>query len=548
MSKFLSIATEEDIPAEGGLADPNSKPDELEKANNMVQNEDTTDPVKVVKIANYKEELAALKEQQQAQGDETTDPTDSTGDAGSAEDTGSTEGKGDGSDAETSDDAESTDEDVSSDESAGGEDEANAKDSEVDEEGMTDEDAGQLTEATECYTALTKLRKVILSAKERNNFSNTALEMFNISVESIKTRLGMDHSQKYEMPAMEDLSGFTARQKYTDAMVVAFEGIVNDVWQAIVRMFKALSDWIKDFFFNKQKSVKGAREDLKSVEVSNKSLVKGLEKREELKGKTKDGQTVEEATFSSLRAGDLLVPGKDPSEAKSINESFVLMNDTLKEQVDKLSTIANGYDKLAEDVFKADKLDDFKDLGARGFIGSYLKTNGMEKTTTIPGEDLSNYVAYKTPVLTLNTGYYFKFIEKGIAKGGVDKNIVKQQRFGSYYGDDANKGAKIPLISTKEQANKIIEWLKAIQSNREAILAKAAALSKDVDNITSSINQFKATGDQLDAVIAELLSLICIILMKVVVNGYRVIENNYEKYSQLLTAYHAESVKEYGIS
>ena len=90
--------------------------------------------------------------------------------------------------------------------------------------------------------------------------------------------------------------------------------------------------------------------------------------------------------------------------------------------------------------------------------------------------------------------------------------------------------------------------MKAIQTNREAILAKAAALSKDVDNMTSSINQFKTTGDQLDATIAELLSLICVILMKVVVNGYRVIENNYEKYSQLLTAYHAESVKEYGIS
>ena len=36
MSKFLSIATEDDIPAEGGLADPNCKPDELEKANDMV--------------------------------------------------------------------------------------------------------------------------------------------------------------------------------------------------------------------------------------------------------------------------------------------------------------------------------------------------------------------------------------------------------------------------------------------------------------------------------------------------------------------------------
>ncbi|MEG3033991.1 MAG: hypothetical protein RR877_00690 [Aurantimicrobium sp.] len=548
MSKFLSIATEDETPADGGLADPNGKPDELEKANDMVQNEDSTDPAKVVKIANYKEELAALQEQQEAAGDETTDPTNPTGDAGATEDTGSAEGEGDAANAEGSDDPESTDEDVSTDESSGDEDEANAEDGEVDEEGLSDDDAEQLTEATESYATLTRLRKVIHSAKERNNFSNTALEMFSISVESIKTRLGITHETKYEMPAMEDLSGFTARQKYTDAMVVAFEGIVSDVWEAIVRMFRALTGWIKDFFFKKDKSVRGAREDLKAMEASNKSLIKGLEKKEELKGKTKDGQTVDEPTFSSQRAGDLLVPGKDPSSAASINESFVLMNDSLKEQFKRLNDVAAGYEKLLDDVFKAQEVDDIKNLGARGFISSYLNTNGLEKATMIPGEDLSNYIAFKTPVLTLNTGYYFKFIERGQSKQGIDKNVVKQQRFGSYYGDDSTKGAKIPLINNKDQANKILEWMKAIQANREVIVAKGKALSKDVENYTKTIEQFKSTGNQLDALIAELLGLICVILSNVVVKGYNVIENNYEKYSQLLAAYHAESVKEYGIS
>ena len=77
MSKLLNIAFEEDETSAGGLGDPDGKPNELEKANNMVQNEDSTEPGNVVKIANYKEELAALKEQQGTQ-DETTDEASDT--------------------------------------------------------------------------------------------------------------------------------------------------------------------------------------------------------------------------------------------------------------------------------------------------------------------------------------------------------------------------------------------------------------------------------------------------------------------------------------
>ena len=547
MSKLLNIAFEEDETSAGGLGDPDGKPNELEKANNMVQNEDSTEPGNVVKIANYKEELAALKEQQGTQDettDEASDPTEPS------EDTGSTESTGDGSDDTDPDDDESTDGDESSEEPE--EDETDSKDDSsddaVDDEGMTDSDVDQLTGATESYTSMCKLHRVMVAAKERNSFSNTALEMLNISLENFKSRLGAGHVQRYEMPAMEDLSGITARQKYTDTMVVAFEGFLNDVWQAIVRMFKALGQWISDVFFKKRKSLQGAREDLKQVEVANKSLVKGLEKREELKGKTKNGQTMEEPFFSSLRAGDLLVPGKDPSEAKSINESFVLMNDAFMDQVTNLSNIADSYDKLIEDIFKATKPEDLVSLGARGFISSYLKTNGLEKTTMIPGEELTNFVAFKTPVLTLNTGYYYKIFERGNSKQGTDKNLVKQQRFGAYQGDDSNKGVKIPLINTKEQADKVVEWIAAIRKNRETLTAKGEALGKDIENTNKAIAQFKAIGGVVEAGIAELLTLICVILTNVVVKGYQKIDEDYMRYSKLLTAYHAEAVKEYGVS
>ena len=153
MSKLLNIAFEEDETSAGGLGDPDGKPNELEKANNMVQNEDSTEPGNVVKIANYKEELAALKEQQGTQ-DETTD--EASGPTEPSEDTGSTESTGDGSDDTDPDDDESTDGDESSEKPE--EDETDSKDDSsddaVDDEGMTDSDVDQLTGATESYTSM----------------------------------------------------------------------------------------------------------------------------------------------------------------------------------------------------------------------------------------------------------------------------------------------------------------------------------------------------------------------------------------------------------
>ena len=162
---------------------------------------------------------------------------------------------------------------------------------------------------------------------------------------------------------------------------------------------------------------------------------------------------------------------------------------------------------------------------------------------------MKNYfVAFKTPVLTLNTGYYYKIFERGNSKQGTDKNLVKQQRFGTYQGDDSNKGVKIPLINTKEQADKVVEWIAAIRKNRETLTAKGEALGKDIENTNKAIAQFKAIGGLVEAGIAELLTLICVILTNVVVKGYQKIDEDYMRYSKLLTAYHAEAVKEYGVS
>ena len=72
------------------------------------------------------------------------------------------------------------------------------------------------------------------------------------------------------------------------------------------------------------------------------------------------------------------------------------------------------------------------------------------------------------------------------------------------------------------------------------------------EEIKALIDQTKRKGDTIGGVveagIAELLTLICVILANVVVKGYQKIDEDYMRYSKLLTAYHAEAVKEYGVS
>lgn len=537
--KVLNLALEDDE-ATTGLADPNGKPNELEKADNMVQNAESTDPAEVVKIANYKQEIEELKRQQEAEGDGTSDDT--------SEDTGDTSTDESGGDESTTDETstDETEETTDADNGADVEESDTSESTEEEPVEKTEADDEQLNEAVECYGTMTRLRNVIESAKSRNSLSTPAVEMFSISIESIKARLGVTHLSKYKMPAMEDLSGFTARQKHTEAMCVAFEGFVKDVWDAIVRMFKAIATWIGDFFFRTKKSVGGARADLKQMEQSNAILVKNLDKKAELKKKSDDGNSapVDPVFFENKKGYLLYAPGIGTDQKNGLETSFKLFFETLNEQTVRIGELTKAYSGIANDVWNVASFADADALAKRGYIGDHFKTDGMTKTTDIVGEDLNGFTAYRTPDLPYGLALYIKFIEKG-GSSEVTKSNIKQQRYGKISIESGDADMKLPLLDTKEQATAVLGYVKQIQSQREKMLQTIKGINDSVAAATKMITELKGDRAALSDILAEIMVIISSVFSNVSLKGLTIIDNGFDGYSKLLQQYHAATVKEF---
>lgn len=545
MFSILKIATENDSEEQTGLADPNGEPNELEKANEMVQNEESTEPETVVKIANYKEELAALKEQQKQESDTVDEEVNDQ------PETQEDEGMDDNSSDDEDDSDTSAEEDSDSSEDSDTTDDSKETNDEVPDasEGLSKEDSKQLNDATEAYCTLHKLNMVAQKAKNRNSLTTAAFEMLQISLEGIKASLGVSKVAKYNIPAIESFDSYTNRQKYTDSVTQALEGIVSDVWDAIVRMFKAIVNWVSDFLFNKKKSINGARNDLRTIKISNKSLIKGIEKKEELKSKSSDSfsNVAEVPHFKSKEGRLLLAPGMGEPNMESVNKSLVLMTTVLAELTLKLDKLTNDFNNAIAELFNANTKEQVEEITKRSFIGLQLDTKNLEKTNLIKGEELSEFVAYKTHVLTLNKGYYFKFIEERDPLK-IDKRLLREQRFGTYYGDDEMAGAKIPLISTVEGANVVIKWLENITSIREGNNKSFNIVKNNLAVYEKEVSKFRGENTPLGNSLARVLGTYCTLYSNVLIKGYATIDNSYEQYYKILTALHSESVKEYGAS
>ena len=536
MSKFFNIGLEEEN--ETSLSDPEGKPNELEKADNMVGNSESVDPVEVVKIANYKEELALLKEQE-GNSDDETDNTESTDDT---EDSGSTD---DGEGEAISDNSESTDDtgDDSAELPDNETDETDSKDSEVTGEEKTDEDDKQLNEAVESFTTLKRIHSVTVKAKERNSLSVDAVKLINISLENIKCKLGVTSTKAFTLPAMEGLDTFTGRQKQSTGLVLALEGIIGDVWKAIVKMFKAIYDWVADFFFNRQKTVKNAKEDIRMVEANNSKLKKGLEKKANASA-TSDGPPVDTPLFKSKSAYLLLAPDVDGDDSKALAESFKHFTETVPPQIDKLNKFTSNFNLVLNELLKSQTVDEIVKVTKLISLKKLFDTTGMPASTSIKGEDLANYEAYATSVTVMNTGFYIKLIDDQHPKS-ADLKILSGQRYGIYNADTAGVDKKIRLIDTPAAADIVVGYLKKIHTDEENI-NKSASLVKDmIAFINKTIAELSNDQDAITIELVNLLRISSSILTNVSLKGYIVLGNIFNSYHKLLTQYHTESVKEF---
>ena len=169
MAKFFSIGLEdEDEDSSDKMDESTEKPDELEKANHMVTNEESTDPIDVVKIANYKEELEKIKEGSGEESDsdygddtESSDASDSSSDSDSDMDSDdSGESDSEEADDETAD-SDSEDEDTESDEEEESNEDTDSDKTETSDKGLSDSDVSKLNDATDSYKVLCKINELV---------------------------------------------------------------------------------------------------------------------------------------------------------------------------------------------------------------------------------------------------------------------------------------------------------------------------------------------------------------------------------------------------
>lgn len=540
MSKFLNLGLEE--AGEEGLADPEGKPDELEKADQMVQGEESTDPATVVKIANYKEELAALKEQQGTN----DDSGDSGEDTGSNDDQGGTEEAAEGEDGDS--DAEDSSAEEEGDETDGEGDVEPATDKKTEEEGdgegLSSEDAEQLTEAVESFAVLKKFHTLVNKAGERNSLTKPAVEVINISMEHIKTKLGLQGRPSYQIPAMENLASFTTRHKYTASLNAALEGIIGDVWAGIVRMFKAIWDWIADFLFNKKKTVKGARDDLKATSSAAANLSKGLEKKKSMEQKS--GSEATGVPFNNKRGYLLITPGLDVSDSKSLSAS---MNTLIKNAIDQQTKLFNFTAKLSDliksildaqtpeqvsandDLLRLDKLFDF---------------SGMTDKADIKNLDLKAYKAKVTPQLPFDSYFFVKYLETA-ATAQDYHHLAPAQTYDVAIEDNSNVDQKLNLIDNVDAVKVVTSFLESLVKHREQTTKNLAVIHKALGVINTNIKNYESYNDAMTVEIVRQLKTTVMLFSNIGLRGNSKVDKLVDAYRLLLIDYLNQSNKEFGL-
>lgn len=245
-----------------GLEDDLAPLDDAISAQNKM---DSTDPQDVVQVANYKDELEKLR-QQNGQGGE------DGGDGSGTDDTGATSGSDDTDPAGTDDDTSKGEGGNDSDKEDGGSSDASDSSEAVE---PTDENVSAANEAISTMNAIGKIHGIMERRLQYGGVSGQAAKMGDQMASILAKRLGLEYRQ--ESPAVEEFDSVSTRIRATR---VAMEGLRNflvELWQAIVNFFKKLWKWISDFLFTRRKGVEASQSRLDGArriqeQLANKKL------------------------------------------------------------------------------------------------------------------------------------------------------------------------------------------------------------------------------------------------------------------------------------
>ena len=249
---------------------------EIDRAIEAQKSEESTAASDLSKVANYREELDKIKKENNDDGstDSSADTADNSGDSdtGTADqDSGQTNSEGDGSDTSNSDDNEQGSSDGGAGESTtnDGSTEETSGDDQTDEvkEDTTEPSDANLEvaeEAIQIQATLIRMNGVLSASLERGGITDS---VSGVAIESIinamRERLGVKPSPS--TVSMESFDSISLRTVSTESLISSVSDTIKRVWEAIVKFFKAIFAWVKEFITGAKRSEQARQEELRQT-------------------------------------------------------------------------------------------------------------------------------------------------------------------------------------------------------------------------------------------------------------------------------------------
>lgn len=401
--RFINFGIEEEAAQEPVDLDPS----ETSVAKDVVENAESTEPVKVLKIANYKEELAIIKAQQKDEPAEDGDAGEPAGDEGSEE--GAQESTEEG-DAESGAEGESEEKPVEDD----SEEEADTAKEQAATEQYFQAGHKAALQALESASEMARYHRLIEKRSKLGGISPTTAKVITMALENNSHRCGY---YKSAVPALESFSTPSSAARSTKELKVAIEGFLSDVWEAIKRFFKSVWTWISDMLTTKKKTISAkadtpaAREVLvKELKETGDKAVKAVKLKATLVSKDAKRNVTAEApvkakVYNKAITDVIFVTGDKGTFQEAfengkyfteVTKAFSTMGKEVSKKVNQAGKSVLEGQLCEVDVFKLDKsalgsleINTRETIGDDSMLVSYT-------TDPLPGGELANFTLCST--------------------------------------------------------------------------------------------------------------------------------------------------------
>lgn len=523
---------------------------EVDRAIEAQKAEDSTAATDLSKVANYREELDKIKEQNNdGSTDDSTGSTDNSdgGDSGSADqDPGQTNSEDNSDDAQGSDAGEQSNSDDSTGQGASGDgasEETTGGDSPDEMTEATTEPSEEnlevAEEAIQVQTTLVRMNNVLGASLDRGGISDSssALAIESI-INSMKARL--------DVPAtptgisMEAFDSISLRTVSTESLMSSVSDTVKRVWEAIVKFFKGVFAWVKEFLTGAKRSEQArAEEQRQTTEALMKTAKLELEEAVQKNITSK----VYRARAVYLVDGDADI---DFKQMYTISMAYQKQIEQFISSVEGISRrFANICSKLASNTVDM-RLFDGLQINASDFRSMDLKEARATAALNVREENIvlcsdptignrrfvttcSNEKYQPTDASSQHQISFMKMETEDTARGGVffTPNYQDLKLINDYIG-------KVLIVSEKHLVNFFNRDISVINATLQKIINSGPAMWTTL--IDSDGNTF-AMDANIAGVVCTELSAAMKLYSRTLINGTSVVLENFSKHISAMSDY-----------